>query len=329
LLSQVQLVKENNFSFVHTPKECFMQPHTSGQCPICRPHPARRQLLVKDSKIFVPLLDAVPELAAKKFGKFASISTVGPSPTDDVRHANSSEILQGSTPLSVAPTLAPSRRSSVGQRRSLPLARELFPDKLVTAFIHTPSEEAADTAPLERQLFPPGSDMITGAAQTPGAGEAAKANTTPTHSSGSQTDSARKQLDVQQKILWHARMPTAGCKALSALAKTFPNVFRFSPDTILPPCHACARARMRKAPAPPASTRIVQPLEEVHFDLFFVCGEIVLIFVDSASRHEWIYFLDKKIDLPKMLQQFLIDANSTRFTVGDLTCAISSVMEKR
>ena len=206
LLSQVQLVKENNFSFVHTPKECFMQPHTSGLCPICCPHPARRQLLVKDSKIFVPLLDAVPELAAKKFGKFASISTVKPSPTDDVRN----EILQGSTPLSVAPTLAPSRRSStlapsrrssVGQSRSLPLARELFPDKRVTTSLHTPSEKAAETAPLARQLFPLGSDMIPITAQTPGAGEAPTANTTPTHSSGSQTDSARKQLDLQQKIL--------------------------------------------------------------------------------------------------------------------------------
>jgi hypothetical protein len=72
----------------------------------------------------------------------------------------------------------------------------------------------------------------------------------------------------------------------------------------------------------------VQPLEEVHFDLFFICGESVLVFVDSASRYEWIYFLDKKSDLPKMLQQFLIDVNSTRFTVGDLTCAISSAMEK-
>jgi hypothetical protein len=51
---------------------------------------------------------------------------------------------------------------------------------------------------------------------------------------------------------------------------------------------------------------------------FFVCGEIVLIFVDRASRYEWIYFLDKKSDLPRILQQFLIDANSARFTVGSL-----------
>jgi hypothetical protein len=44
----------------------------------------------------------------------------------------------------------------------------------------------------------------------------------------------------------------------------------------------------------------------------------VLIFVDRASRYEWIYFLDKKSDLPRILQQFLIDANSARFTVGSL-----------
>jgi len=88
------------------------------------------------------------------------------------------------------------------------------------------------------------------------------------------------------------------------------------------------RARIRKAAAPPASTRIVQPLEEVHFDLFFVCGEIVLIFIDRASRYEWIYFLDKKSDLPRILQQFLIDANSAHFTVGSLNCALSSAKEK-
>jgi hypothetical protein len=305
LLSQVQLVQENNFSFVHTPDECFMQQYTSGQCPICHPHPARRHLLVKESKIFVPLLDTVPEHAAQKFGKFSSISTVGSGTSTNGRLLS----------------------NKAHQRCSLPLARELFPDKLVTTSIHTPSEEvpAADTVPPTRELFlPAGDNSVTIAAQTPGAGEAPAANT----ARGSQTDSARKQLDLQTKILWHSRMPTAGCQALSALAKAFPKIFRFSPDTILPPCHACARARIRKAPAPPASTRIVQPLEEVHFDLFFVCGEIVLIFVDRASRHEWIYFLDKKSDLPKMLQQFLIDANSTHFTVGALTCAISSAMEK-
>jgi hypothetical protein len=154
------------------------------------------------------------------------------------------------------------------------------------------------------------------------------ADTVPVRSNSTQTDSARKQYEVQQKILWHSRMPTAGCQALSALAKAFPDTFRFSPDTVLPSCHVCARARIRKAAAPPASTRLVQPLEEVHFDLFFVCGEIVLIFIDRASRYEWIYFLDKKSDLPRILQQFLIDANSARFTVGSLNCALSSAKEK-
>ena len=35
-------------SFVYTPDTCFMQPYTPGQCPICKPHPARLELLVKD-----------------------------------------------------------------------------------------------------------------------------------------------------------------------------------------------------------------------------------------------------------------------------------------
>jgi hypothetical protein len=42
--------------------------------------------------------------------------------------------------------------------------------------------------------------------------------------------------EVQQKILWHSRMPTVGCQALSAVAKAFPDTFRFSLDTVLPSC---------------------------------------------------------------------------------------------
>jgi hypothetical protein len=41
-----------------------------------------RRLLVKDSKIFVPLLDTVPELAAKKFGEYSTSVVMSPgSPT--------------------------------------------------------------------------------------------------------------------------------------------------------------------------------------------------------------------------------------------------------
>ena len=308
LLSQVQLVKENNLSFVHTPDVCFMQQYTPGRCPICHPNCTRRNLLVRDSKIFVPLLNTVPEHdPAYKFGKSPDKSPA----TADLR------------------LVSPAAKSQ-------PMEAETHGDSGCTDGAHD-----WDTLPLPRELFPPDKPG-TAAAATPSApahsgsttnsespdGQVTAADTVPVRSNSTQTDSARKQYEVQQKILWHSRMPTAGCQALSALAKAFPDTFRFSPDTVLPSCHVCARARIRKAAAPPASTRLVQPLEEVHFDLFFVCGEIVLIFIDRASRYEWIYFLDKKSDLPRILQQFLIDANSAHFTVGSLNCALSSAKEK-
>jgi hypothetical protein len=123
-------------------------------------------------------------------------------------------------------------------------------------------------------------------------------------------------------------MPTAGCLALSKLAEKFPHVFNFDPRTKLPPCLVCDRASIRKAAAPPESKRQVRPLEEVHFDLFFVHGEIVLMLIDRASRYEWLYFLNAKSDLPKGLQQFLIDCNSAAFTVGNLHFDITSTKAK-
>ena len=80
----------------------------------------------------------------------------------------------------------------------------------------------------------------------------------------------RLQQDIARKKLWHGRMPTAGCHALSKLAEKYPQVFNFDPRTKLPPCTICHHASQRKAAAPPETKRQVQPLEEVHFDLFFV-----------------------------------------------------------
>lgn len=104
--------------------------------------------------------------------------------------------------------------------------------------------------------------------------------------SGTQTDSRRTLQDIARKTLWHGRMPTAGCQALSKLAEKYPDVFNFDPRTKLPPCTVCHRSSIRKAAAPAESKRQVQPLEEVHFDLFFVHGEIVLMLIDRASRYE-------------------------------------------
>ncbi len=289
LLSQTQLVRESNLSFVHTPDACFMQQHIPGKCPICHPHLTRRNLLVKDSKIFVPILAAVPEhhdAAAHKFWNDGNSSDVKELTFDSVVNPTAGVVQTG-------------RRDACGQVGTQCGARTHIGTQAGDRPHDVACSLAQDELPSPRELFPGAKQALAPAlapagALTPGA-EACN--------QGTQTDtSQRKLLDEQRKILWHARMPTAGCAALSALARSFPDTFRFSPDTILPPCHACARARIRKAAAPPASTRVVQPLEEVHFDLFFVCGEIVLIFIDRASRYEWIYFLDKKSDLPKTLQ---------------------------
>ena len=150
----------------------------------------------------------------------------------------------------------------------------------------------------------------------------------PHATASTQTDSKRSEIDIARKTLWHGRMPTAGCQALSKLAQKYPKIFNFDPRTRLPPCIACHRASIRKSAAPPENKRIVRPLEEVHFDLFFVHGEIVLMLIDRASRYEWIYFLAAKSDLPKALQQFLIDCNSAEFTVGNLHFDITSTQDK-
>jgi hypothetical protein len=122
LLSQVQLVKENNLSFVHTPDVCFMQQYTPGRCPICHPNCTRRNLLVRDSKIFVPLLNTVPEHdPAYKFGKSPDKSPA----TADLR------------------LVSPAAKSQ-------PMEAETHGDSGCTDGAHD-----WDTLPLPRELFPP------------------------------------------------------------------------------------------------------------------------------------------------------------------------------
>ena len=143
-----------------------------------------------------------------------------------------------------------------------------------------------------------------------------------------QTDSLRSQREQREKLLWHVRLGGLGSPALDALARQYPSTFRFSPGTTLPSCHCCQRARARKANAPPAAIRPVPPLQEVHFDFFFAYGDIILYLIDRGSLHEWVYFLDHKSDLPKRLQQWLIDVNTSAFSIGSLTCSLRSAKEK-
>ena len=126
-------------------------------------------------------------------------------------------------------------------------------------------------------------------------------------------------LTADQKLmsLWHVRL-NCGQAQLQLLARRYPEVFTFSPTTKLPPCHCCHRSYARKADAPPSVERDVEPLEEVHMDLFFPGNDIVLFLCDRASKFEWVYFLTAKSDIPFALQQWLIDVNTSAFNVGTI-----------
>ena len=126
-------------------------------------------------------------------------------------------------------------------------------------------------------------------------------------------------LTADQKLmsLWHVRL-NCGQAQLQLLARRYPEVFTFSPTTKLPPCHCCHRSYARKADAPPSVAREVEPLEEVHMDLFFPGNDIVLFLCDRASKFEWVYFLTAKSDIPFALQQWLIDVNTSAFNVGTI-----------
>ena len=91
----------------------------------------------------------------------------------------------------------------------------------------------------------------------------------------------------------------------------------------LSPCHCCMRSKMRKANAPPAvETSAVGPLEEVHLDLFTYpqSPRYDAFFIDRCTRACWYYSLAKKSDLPRIVQQFIVDANTnSEYAVGQIT----------
>ena len=93
----------------------------------------------------------------------------------------------------------------------------------------------------------------------------------------------------------------------------------------LSPCHCCMRSKMRKTNAPPAvetSASAVGPLEEVHLDLFTYpqSPRYDAFFIDRCTRACWYYSLAKKSDLPRIVQQFIVDANTNSdYAVGQIT----------
>jgi hypothetical protein len=95
---------------------------------------------------------------------------------------------------------------------------------------------------------------------------------------------------------------------------------------LLPPCHCCTRSHMRKTNAPPLiclisgdlldgltpSSRSVRPLEELHLDLFTYPDDprYDAFFIDRGTRACWHYVLRKKSEVPAIVQQFIVDANT-------------------
>jgi len=73
----------------------------------------------------------------------------------------------------------------------------------------------------------------------------------------------------------------------------------------------------------------VSPLEKVHFDIFTFNGRYTVCLIDGGSRAEFTYSLGKKFDLPKALQQFLIDCNTASFPVGSFVHQLQSKEDKR
>ena len=47
-------------------------------------------------------------------------------------------------------------------------------------------------------------------------------------------------------------------------------------------------------------------------------GDVLLFLIDRATRYEWIYILSAKSDVPRAIQQFLLDVNSAAFNVGTI-----------
>jgi len=71
--------------------------------------------------------------------------------------------------------------------------------------------------------------------------------------------------------LWHARLGGLSFKRLQALAKLHPSVLKIPLQASFnESCHCCQRSTIKKGAAPPSVSREVSPLEEVHFDIFYL-----------------------------------------------------------
>ena len=163
-------------------------------------------------------------------------------------------------------------------------------------------------------------------------GDSDGAKSGSTHEATTQTE---KMLQVTSKDtierikLWHARLGGVSFERLQALSKCYPEHLKLpSTATFDETCQCCQRSGMRKRNAASQVTRMPKPMEEIHFDIFTYDGEYTLFLIDRGSRACWAYHLKLKSEVPRALQQFLIDSSTNDFPVGHFTYTLVSNRSK-
>ena len=129
--------------------------------------------------------------------------------------------------------------------------------------------------------------------------------------------------------LWHARLGGLSFKRLQALAKLHFSVLKIPLQASFNEiCHCCQRSSTKRGDALPSISQKVCPLEKVHFDIFKFNGRYTVYLIDRSSWAELTYSLNKKSDLSKVLQQFLIDCNTASCPVGSFVHQLQSKEDK-
>ncbi len=139
---------------------------------------------------------------------------------------------------------------------------------------------------------------------------------------------------LQQLLgLWHARLGGVGPERFLAFVQAHPAHFPLPKGVSLNDlrqvlqlckCHCCHRSGIKRQNAPPAVTRTVKPLEEIHMDLFFFDDTPTLLLIDRGSRAKFSYTLASKAELPRAFLQFIIDINTCEYAVASMTYTLKT-----
>ena len=102
-----------------------------------------------------------------------------------------------------------------------------------------------------------------------------------------QTEGVREVMSHATKTkikLWHARLGGVDFERLKELGKLYPKLVKIPlTSTFDEVCQCCQRSCMRKCNAAGETTRLPQPLEEIHFDVFDYDSTYTLFLIDRGS----------------------------------------------